>query len=71
VEQIVHSDSHHVEGQIPSPEESDTEDGADISTQELSNDESGVRNRRLIRKMRFQGCSLQPVRHMLVADTLL
>jgi len=54
VEQIVHSGSHHVEGQIPSLEEDDKKDGGDISTRELSSDESIVRNRRLIRKMRFQ-----------------
>ncbi|KAH9958045.1 Ftr1 protein [Russula dissimulans] len=54
VEQIVHSGLHSVEGQSTSLEENNKKDGGNISTREPSSDESDVRNRRLIRKMRFQ-----------------
>jgi len=65
VEQIVYSHFHNLESQIPTSEEEDKKGRVDIALREVSDDEDGLRKRRLLRKMRLQECPTLRLRHIL------
>ncbi len=65
VKQIVYSHFHNnLESQIPTSEEKDKKGSGDIALREVTDDEDGLRKRRLLRKMRLQESSTLLLRHI-------